>query len=734
MPSVGSGLESIYAAVVCVGCIVSPATPQAPLGSPPPLQLPRSASGMPHEVSIEETLALREVTDLALSPDGKRVAFILQQARPDRNAYASAIFIASADQNPKGVRKAVKLADVADATAVQWTADGAGITYVAPVRGVRQVWRMPAARGTPLRLTHYSAGIGTGLAAERVTDFPPYGLSPDGHYLAYLTWDTVAAVRAARERARRPFVFDESSTESTLDVLRGASWRQIPLHTDLWLKDMQTGHVQRVWQSPGTMLVSPSPAGTIPPELAWSPDSRSIALVYYPVLQPGRNSVRHLGLYAISARSFRPLLDDIGWTLYPRWLPDGQGLVIWSEGRLRSEQARYWPTHFEYRFADSSLRAVAAPTDIASQAQRALEAQMAGRATHCSVSANQRRVACLFETPAEIAVADLPGVLDGGVTAVIRPHTITSLNPEWRSIRIGDVSQLTWSWPGAAGDHPSATLVKPVDYRAGRRYPLLVMLYNQGEKNRFVAQAWTNWPVQAFAAKGYAVLLVNFPARAFTPGDFEAAKWAEAEGPVASVDSAVQRAVAMGIADTSRMGILGWSWGSYVTSYLISHYPGRFQVAASSEGQIFNIASYWMEAGEVRAFTASAVAGGPYPRFLNQWMQLSPTMSADRVKIPVLQEYRTGNPGGFEFNAAVTSQGGAAEMVFYPDEVHVFQGPRNRLHSMHLNYDWFNFWLLNEEDPSPTKRAQYERWRVMRGKLRQPHTIPDTVGAQPRPD
>jgi dipeptidyl aminopeptidase/acylaminoacyl peptidase len=219
------------------------------------------------------------------------------------------------------------------------------------------------------------------------------------------------------------------------------------------------------------------------------------------------------------------------------------------------------------------------------------------------------------------------------------------------------------------------------------------------------------------------------PPREFRPGDFEAAKWAEVEGPVASVDSAVRHAIATGLVDTTRMGILGWSWGSYVTSYLISHYPGRFQAAASSAGQLFNVAEWWMTPYFAQTFTKSIFGGGPYPRSLDRWMQMSPTMSADRVKIPVLQEYSTASPFGFEFHTAVTSQGGVAELVFYPDELHVFEGPRNRRYSMHLNYDWFNFWLLGEEDSVASKQGQYARWRGMRAKLAAAGAMTNAGGA-----
>jgi hypothetical protein len=52
--------------------------------------------------------------------------------------------------------------------------------------------------------------------------------------------------------------------------------------------------------------------------------------------------------------------------------------------------------------------------------------------------------------------------------------------------------------------------------------------------------------------------------------------------------------------------------------------------------------------------------------------------------------------------------------VLYEGEEHNFVQPRARAASMARKVDWFNYWLLGIEDPSPTKAEQYVRWRAMR--------------------
>jgi hypothetical protein len=52
--------------------------------------------------------------------------------------------------------------------------------------------------------------------------------------------------------------------------------------------------------------------------------------------------------------------------------------------------------------------------------------------------------------------------------------------------------------------------------------------------------------------------------------------------------------------------------------------------------------------------------------------------------------------------------------VLYEGEEHNFVKPRARAASMARKVDWFNFWLLGKEDPTPSKVDQYARWRAMR--------------------
>ena len=106
--------------------------------------------------------------------------------------------------------------------------------------------------------------------------------------------------------------------------------------------------------------------------------------------------------------------------------------------------------------------------------------------------------------------------------------------------------------------------------------------------------------------------------------------------------------------------------------------------------------------------------GGPYGTYWSKWKEIAPALNVDSLRAPLLMEYTAKNLNALEMRSAIQEQGGQTELFFYPDDEHVFSRPLNRYNSMVRHFDWFNFWLLGEEDPSPAKAEQYKRWRELR--------------------
>jgi len=180
-------------------------------------------------------------------------------------------------------------------------------------------------------------------------------------------------------------------------------------------------------------------------------------------------------------------------------------------------------------------------------------------------------------------------------------------------------------------------LIKPANYQAGRRYPVITYFYERQsqrlyEWNEAVVNHRPSFAV--YSGSGYAVFLPDIVFEVGHPG----------QSILKSVVPGVQRLVDMGIADPNALGIHGHSWGGYGTAYLVTQ-TAMFKAAVAG-APVANMTSAYggirWESGLARLFqyekTQSRIGGSlwEYPlRFLEN----SALFSADRVTTPLLIQH-----------------------------------------------------------------------------------------------
>ena len=193
-------------------------------------------------------------------------------------------------------------------------------------------------------------------------------------------------------------------------------------------------------------------------------------------------------------------------------------------------------------------------------------------------------------------------------------------------------------WLGADGAKVEGLLFYPIDYIAGKRYPLVVQLHGGPmESDKFGAGPGlllNYFPV--LAAKGYAVLRPNYRGSA---GYGNRAYRDVVGGYFKNMDldvlAGVDALVKGGIADPDRLALMGWSAGGHLTNRLItvSH---RFKAASSGAG-----ASDWtsmFSLTDMRANRAIWFGGTPWQKDapIATFWNNSPLKDAANVTTPTL--------------------------------------------------------------------------------------------------
>jgi dipeptidyl aminopeptidase/acylaminoacyl peptidase len=323
-----------------------------------------------------------------------------------------------------------------------------------------------------------------------------------------------------------------------------------------------------------------------------------------------------------------------------------------------------------------------------------------------SVDANVTLVAGVKQTtttPYEVAIVDLK-------SGEIR--TLANVNPEFANIRLSPATQINWK--NKYGDSRYGYLLKPLDYEPGKRYPLIITTYANGPEGFRRGAVGDEYPIQVFAARGFAVLDVELvPFYGYKSGDFESFLWSY-YAPIADFEAAIKIVVDMGVVDRSRKGISGLSYGARLTSFAISH-SDLFQAAIVSGPNGDDPFFYYLDDPfQMKAGFGAGALGWPEGETSKKWHQLSPALNAASVKAPLLVNSADSELlAGMQFYTSLLQLGKAIEVFIYPDEEHEKNQPKHRYEIYQRNVDWFDFWLNGREDAEPAKAEQYKRWRKL---------------------
>jgi dipeptidyl aminopeptidase/acylaminoacyl peptidase len=246
---------------------------------------------------------------------------------------------------------------------------------------------------------------------------------------------------------------------------------------------------------------------------------------------------------------------------------------------------------------------------------------------------------------------------------------------------------------GAEGKEIEGLLTFPIGYTAGQRVPLLLVIHG-GPAGVFTENypgVASVYPVAAFAERGFAILRCNPRGSSGYGYEFRDANHKDwGGGDFQDLMLGVDRVIEKGIADEDRLGVMGWSYGGFMTSWVITQTP-RFK-AASIGAAVTNLAS----------FNGTADIPGFIPDYFDAefwndpevYGNHSPVYQAKGVTTPALIQHgdadiRVPISQGYEYFNALRRQGVETRMIVFPRQPHGITEPRMLLKAMQTNLEWF---------------------------------------------
>ena len=651
-----------------------------------------SAQAERKPATVDQVLALRAVSDVAMSPDGQWVAYTVTTRNRDSNLNRSAVWLVASDG---GVPRQLTRSPRAD-RGPRWSPDGRYVAFLSDRDSTRrsQVFGIEPGGGESWRIT------------QSETNISAFRLSPDGQRIAYIAPAKVPKADEELEKLRgHPLVRDSAYS---------AEWKH------LWVAPL----LARV----ATEARRSSPALLDVTGMEWGPDSRQMAWSAKPgptLRSNGEGAVYLQGDVGVEARKVTTMA---GGENVAAW-HDALGLLVYGSAQLLGTyNRRIWSVPLDGGAPlpltdglDEDANFVHATAgelivEAAARTKRALfRIPLSGRRasgppqaitdgaryySDFSMSRVGDRAAFIAEGSSEA-----PDVYVAGVAA-FRPRRLTTTNPEVAGLAFGDQRVVTWK-SAADGEQIEGVLTLPVGYVSGVRVPLLLVIHGGPSgvsSDRFPAMRGA-YPVAVFNGMGYATLQPNYRGstgygqrfRGLNRGDISGRDWVD-------VNSGVDAMVAQGIADPAKLGIMGWSFGGHHTFWGITR-TTRFAAASAGAGAADLISMYAQT--DMPEFYHTYLGPRPWEDF-ELYEQRSAYRFVKNVTTPLLiqvgeADRRVPAEQSIQFYEAMKGIGRApVTLVLYPGQPHGITDPRLSHDLMLRNVEWFARWIPVKE---PLPRA-----------------------------
>jgi dipeptidyl aminopeptidase/acylaminoacyl peptidase len=259
-------------------------------------------------------------------------------------------------------------------------------------------------------------------------------------------------------------------------------------------------------------------------------------------------------------------------------------------------------------------------------------------------------------------------------------------------------------YPSKDGTQIEGWVLKPRGYAPARVWPLILAMHggpHSAYGNDF------SFEHQLFAANGYLVVYTN-PRGSTNYGEkFLWATWGgwgnlDFEDVMGGVDYAKTKYHV----DERRMGVTGYSYGGFLTNWVISH-TTRFAAAISGAGISNWISDYGT--ADIPRTKESEFLGPPWdPKAHEILRKQSPIEYVANVKTPTLfingeSDARVPIEEAEQMYTALRKLRVPARMVRYPDSYHGGWSPWNSVHRYHEELQWWRRYL---DAPRNTSSAQ----------------------------
>jgi len=643
-------------------------------------------------VELSDLAKMVSVSDPQISPDGKTIAVVVSRANVDQDRNERELVqidIASGAQHPLTYeRKTVG--------SPRWSPNGDRLAFTAN-DGV----------GKDAKPQIFVLFMNGG-EARKISDAPngieQFAWRPDGREIAYVTSDEPANKKEIDKHNDAFEVGDNDylTTEATQ-----------PSH--IWLIPADGGKAKRL-TSGAWSLPKSAPPGPPASQISWSPDGKWLLFTRQEHPHQGDSDLTTLQMLNVETSDVRKLTKHEKFEGVGAFSPDGSRVAYWypRDGDPNNE---------------TEIFATSATGGDGTDATRAIDHDLARAiwmpgGDSLLVGGNDSTQVSLWLQPLngpakKLALGDIspswafwvdvfvgrkgeiaftgstptqPSELYYMASASDTPKRMTDFNSEIGTLNLGKVEKL--SWKGPDNFQEDGVLVYPPDFQKDRKYPLVLIIHGGPQASSTTSFAFLP---QLMATHGYVVFSPNYRGSDNLGNAYQRAIWNDAgDGPGRDVIAGIDAVRKMGFMDESKIGVTGWSYGGYMTSWLIGHY--QIWKAAMAGAPVTDLYDEY-NLSDFNVTARYQFKGSPYVGDnLKDYRAQSPITYAQQMKTPTLILHDTGDARvtisqGYALYHALKDNGVPVKFVAIPIAGHGPGDPVRRMDTYRRWVEWMDQYL-----------------------------------------
>lgn len=662
--------------------------------------------------SFEQVIALRNVSSVTLSTDGKHVAYTVQTTDWTDNRYDTEIWLSKNGQKPFQLTNTPK----GSSTSPEWSPDGKWIAFITDRGNKNQIHVINTEGGEAVAVTHEEEGV---------SDFEWH---PSGTKLILLKPEK--ANKGKKEIEKRYGAFETDDKDYTLSHLWLISFdtdrplpSEMPCHESVDSLKTKAGCIE--WAKAQRLTDGKFTVTSFHP----SPDGNKIAFSHQP--NPLINSFlkSDISLLDLNTKEVTLLVSNPSNDNPQEWSPDSKELLYTTS--LSDTTSNF--------YLNNKLFSIAIDTKVSRQLAKNVDEQIGGLTWRNSgiyfiawnktnrpmykINPKTGEAGLFLSNPVQIFGASFSKSGDRfainarsndqlneifiSTTAAPKPEKITDMTAQiahWKTAQSEVVS-----WKSKDGAVIEGVLHKPKHYDPTKKYPLLVVIHG-GPTGIDTPQPVPGYvyPIVQWLDKGALVLRPNYRGSA---GYGEAFRSLNVEnlgvGDAWDVLSGIEYLDSRGMIDKTKMGCMGWSQGGYISAFLTTS-SDVFKATSVGAG-ISNWMTYYVNT-DIHPFTRQYLKATPWDNE-EIYRKTSPMTYINQAKTPTLIQHgefdrRVPIPNAYELLQGLRDKGVPAELIVYKGFGHGINKPKERLAATWHNWQWFNKYIWDEDVELPTGSKQ----------------------------